>query len=56
MSRDQLRCPLADRISADFRELVRENCDKCRNGEGRCLIELIFTLRGEIEEDAPRWH
>lgn len=56
MSDNHLQCPLAGRISSDFHELIKGNCERCRESRGQCLIELILTVRGDVEEELPRYH
>jgi len=37
------------RVSSDFHAQIRENCQQCQTGSGRCLVEYML----QIEDERP---
>ncbi len=35
------------RVSSDFHSQIRENCQQCQTGSGRCLVEYMLELEDE---------
>ena len=41
---DEFSCQLGDKIAPEFHDQVRENCQRCQTGQGRCLIEFMMKV------------
>lgn len=46
MTRVKLYCGFAARISPDFHEMLRSECERCQTGKGPCLAELTLKAEG----------